>query len=134
MSLKYDFEEQRDTTQNYNNPEEWVAENLANFIKLVLMNIPFELRHEAGTERERPKIVKKVLQNVADVSELVSKGAARYEKRNYVTSFFDWLWEAIMEFLYGGGLPTKKIKWKTEEIQKAKPKAVKLLLNDIIIP
>lgn len=134
MSLKYDFEKQEDTTQPFKDPAEWIAENLANFIKLILMNIPFELRHEAGTETERPRIIKKVLENVADVSELICKGGARYEKREHVSSFFDWTWEAVMEFLFAGGLPTGRVKWKKEEIEKAKPKAVKLLVADIEIP
>lgn len=134
MELKYDFEKQEDTTQPFKDPAEWIAENLANFIKLVLMEIPFELRHEAGTETERPRIIKKVLENVADISELIYKGRGSYQKREHVTSFFDWVWEAIMEFLFGGGLPTGRVKWKKEEIEKAKPKAVKLLVADIKIP
>lgn len=129
--LKYDYEKFEDTSERFNDPAEWIAENTAQFIKLMLMSIPPELIFQA---KEQKDTVKKVLGNIFEVSELILEGKMRYEEKEYVANFFEWLWEGVMSFLYGeGGLTMKDVvtKWKTEEIDAAKPRAVKFLLQDL---
>lgn len=131
--LDYDFEKMEDTTKRFENPSVWIAENTAQFIKLMLMNIPREF---ASQTEETKSMVKKVLANIFEVSHLILEGKMVYREKEFVSTFFEWIWQGIMDFLYGdGGLSIRKsdvvFKWETEEIEKAKPEAIRLLLQDM---
>ena len=99
----------------------------------MLMNIPVEFTFEA---REKEAMVKKVLANIYDVSQLILEGKMVYAEKEFVSNFYEWLWHSIMDFIYGnGGISIGKniniTHWSFNEINDAKPRAIKLLLQDM---
>lgn len=131
--IQYEFHKFADTSARFTEPAAWIAENLAQFIKLMLMNIPVELTFQA---REKEAMVKKVLANIFDVSQLILEGKMAYGEKEFVSNFYEWLWQSIMDFLYGnGGISIGKnintTHWSLREIDDAKPQAIKLLLQDM---
>ena len=131
--IQYEFHKILDTTERFKDPAHWIAENLAQFINLMLMNIPVELTFQA---REKEAMVKKVLANIFEVSQLILEKKMVYGEKEFVADFYEWLWQSIMDFLYGkGGLcvadGAKYTKWSIKEIDEAKPRAIKLLLQDL---
>lgn len=131
--LQYEFHKMWDSSGRFEDPAMWIAENLAQFINLMLMNIPPELLFQA---REKDAMVKKVLANIFDVSELILEGKVAYGEKEFVGNFYEWLWQGMMDFLYGkGGMcihgAQNNTRWEKQEIEEAKPRAIKLLLQDI---
>lgn len=131
--IQYEFHKTWDTTERFEDPAVWIAENLAQFINLMLMNIPVELTFQA---REKEAMVKKVLANIFEVSQLILENKMAYAEKEFVADFYEWLWQSIMDFLYGkGGLCIDEAenskRWKKKEVDKAKPRALKLLLQDL---
>lgn len=131
--IQYEFHKTWDTTERFEDPAVWIAENLAQFLNLMLMNIPVELTFQA---REKEAIVKKVLANVLEVSQLILEKKMAYGEKEFVADFYEWVWQGVMDFLYGkGGLcidgAQSNHKWKKEEVEEAKPRALKLLLQDL---
>ena len=122
-----------DTSERFKDPAMWIAENLAQFINLMLLNIPVEFTFEA---REKEAMVKKVLANIYEVSQLILEGKMVYAEKEFVSNFYEWLWQSIMDFIYGnGGISIGKniniTHWSLKEIDDAKPRAIKLLLQDL---
>ena len=131
--IQYEFHKILDTTDRFKDPAHWIAENLAQFINLMLMNIPVELTFQA---REKEAMVKKVLANIFEVSQVILEKKMAYVEKEFVANFYEWLWHSIMDFLYGkGGLcvadGAKYTKWSSKEIDEAKPRSIKLLLQDL---
>lgn len=131
--IQYEFHKTWDTTERFEDPAVWIAENLAQFINLMLMNVPPQFIFQA---REKEAMVKKVLANVLEVSQLILEKKMVYGEKEFVADFYEWLWQSIMDFLYGkGGLcidgAENSKKWKKKEVDEAKPRALKLLLQDL---
>lgn len=131
--IQYEFHKFMDTSARFKDPAMWIAENLAQFINLMLMNIPVEFTFEA---REKEVMVKKVLANIYEVSQLILEGKMVYAEKEFVSNFYEWLWQSIMDFIYGnGGISIGKniniTHWSFKEINDAKPRAIKLLLQDL---
>ena len=131
--FQYKFHEFSNTSERFKDPAVWIAENLAQFINLMLLNIPVEFTFEA---REKEAMVKKVLANIFDVSQLILEGKMAYAEKEFVSNFYEWLWQSIMDFIYGtGGISIANgvniTQWSFKEINDAKPRAIKLLLQDM---
>ena len=131
--FQYEFHKFLDTSERFKDPAMWIAENLAQFINLMLLNIPVEFTFEA---REKEAMVKKVLANIYEVSQLILEGKMVYAEKEFVSNFYEWLWQSIMDFIYGnGGISIGKniniTHWSLKEIDDAKPRAIKLLLQDL---
>lgn len=131
--MQYEFHKMWDSSERFEDPAQWIAENLAQFINLMLMNIPPELLFQA---REKETMVKKVLANILEVSQLILEKKMAYGEKEFVKDFYEWIWQGVMDFLYGkGGMcingAQNNHRWKKEEVEEAKPRALKLLLQDL---
>lgn len=127
--MDFNFEELKDTTQAYNDPAEWIADSTAKYINMVLLALPPEFRLEIRSEKDRELVVKQVLEGLIDWIKLINEGKMQHESKEYVTNFYDWMKQAILDFLYSGALVTSR--WNTEEIKNARVRAMKLLAGDV---
>lgn len=127
--MEFNFEELKDTTQPYNDPAEWIADSTAKYINMILLALPPEFRLEIRSERDRELVVKQVLEGLIDWIELINEGKMTHEHQEYVTTFYDWMKQAILDFIYSGALVTSR--WTTEEIKEARVRAMKLLAGDV---
>lgn len=125
----FDFTEFKDTTGPYNDPAEWIADSTAKYINMILLALPPEFRLEIRSERDRELVVKQVLEGLIDWIELINEGKMTHEHQEYVTTFYDWMKQAILDFIYSGALVTSR--WTTEEIKEARVRAMKLLAGDV---
>ena len=127
--MDFDFTEFKDTTQGFEDPAKWIAECVAQYLNMAVLALPPEFRLEIRGERDRELVVKKVLEGLVDTLELINEGKMSHDHKEYVTNFYDWIREAVLDFLYGGTLRTDR--WTEPELKAARVRAMKLLAEDI---
>lgn len=119
-----------DSSEKYDNMEQWICESIAVFTLMVIRDIPDEWK-EQYTEPDRIGVMRAAMKDVQAGLDSGKFNVFSYQKKEYVSSLRSWFVEAILDFIFGDEKVWTSDKWQPSEIHRALPHCFQILLDDM---
>lgn len=130
MEFDYKPDKIYDSSEKFDNISNWICESIATYTMMIAMDIPDEFR-KTHSESEKIQVMRAAMRDVSAGLESGKFNVFSYKKKDYVSSLRSWFVEAILDFLFGDEKVWTSKKWTVEEVHKAFPHCIQILLDDM---